>query len=282
MDNENKTIDPTFNPATDRLMINPVSDSVVLPPKAVEGLKPFQISAMKGCVYTIRNNSRIAGELVRSTASSLYDMKRNLVNKQWIAFLRSGALPIPEKQARDLVAAWEGWMSETDVTDGDLVGLGTRTLAKMKNLSPSDRSKVLKKKKEGETITEKYIDDLKKKATGLVTEASKDNSEEGTKSVKELVKINAELITMNRKMDKDIKKYIEKGLVIEKVEYVTLTPEQEKKAEEAGKKALSKVQGDPIVKMLAGLNQSRLKTIEELQAKVAKLEEELEFAKAGN
>ena len=139
------------------LKIKGTANNIVLPASAVEGLKPFQVAAMKMTVHTVRNNSRIAGELVRSTASTLAEMKQNLVNKQWIKFLKSGALPIPEKQARDLVAAWEGWLSDSDVTDGDLVGVGTRTLAKMKNLGPADRKKVVKRLKAGEKVTEKDV-----------------------------------------------------------------------------------------------------------------------------
>ena len=141
----------------DSLKIKGSANTVVLPASAVEGLKPFQVAAMKMTVHTVRNNSRIAGELVRSTASTLHEMKQNLVNKQWIKFLKSGALPIPEKQARDLVSAWEGWLGDSDVTDGDLVGVGTRTLAKMKNLGPADRKKVVKRLKAGERVTEKDV-----------------------------------------------------------------------------------------------------------------------------
>ena len=164
------------------LKIKGSANNIVLPASAVEGLKPFQIAAMKMTVHTVRNNSRIAGELVRSTASTLSEMKQNLVNKQWIKFLKSGALPIPEKQARDLVAAWEGWLSDSDVTDGDLVGVGTRTLAKMKNLGPADRKKVVKRLKAGEKVTEKDVtySQVEKNKAGM----SKDNSTD----IKDLLK----------------------------------------------------------------------------------------------
>ena len=163
-------IDGDYNPITDKMNITPKSDSIVLPPSAVEGLKPFQVTAMKATVYTVRNNSRIAGELIRSTASTLYEMKRNLINKQWVKFLKSGALPITEKQARDLVAAWEGWMSDSDVTDGDLVGIGTRTMARMKSLGPDERKKIVKKIKSGEKVTEKDVTP-KKEVVGFLPTA---------------------------------------------------------------------------------------------------------------
>ena len=79
------------------------------------------------------------------------------MHRQWIAFLTSGVLPIPEKQARDLCAAWEGWLRDSDVTDGDLVNIGTRTLAKIKALEPNERKRVIKKIKSGDKVTEKDV-----------------------------------------------------------------------------------------------------------------------------
>lgn len=133
-------------------------DNIILPAAAVAGLKPVQVTVMKETVFTVNQNTRLAGELIRSTASALYDLKANLVNKQWMAFLKSGALPIPEKQARDLTAAWEGWLRDSDVSDGDLVSIGTRTLAKIKTLEPDARKKAVKRIKSGEKLTEKAVD----------------------------------------------------------------------------------------------------------------------------
>lgn len=132
-------------------------DNIILPAAATEGLKPVQITVMKETVFAVNQNTRLAGELLRSTAAALYELKQNLVNKQWIAFLKSGALPIPEKQARDLTAAWEGWLRDSDVTDGDLVSIGTRTMAKIKSLEPAAKKKAISKIKAGEKLTEKDV-----------------------------------------------------------------------------------------------------------------------------
>ena len=133
-------------------------DNVILPAAAIDGLKPVQVTVMKETVFTVNQNTRLAGELLRSTAAALYELKQNLVNKQWVAFLKSGALPIPEKQARDLTAAWEGWLRDSDVTDGDLVSIGTRTMAKIKALEPAAKKKAISKIKGGEKVTESMID----------------------------------------------------------------------------------------------------------------------------
>lgn len=135
-------------------------DNIILPSSAVEGLKPVQVTVMKETVFTVNQNTRLAGELLRSTAAALYELKQNLVNKQWIAFLKSGALPIPEKQARDLCAAWEGWLRDSDVTDGDLVNIGTRTMAKIKSLEPAAKKKAISKIKSGEKLTEKTVSEM--------------------------------------------------------------------------------------------------------------------------
>jgi len=133
------------------------AENIILPTSAVEGLKPVQVTVMKETVFTVNQNTRLAGELLRSTAAALYELKTNLVNKQWISFLKSGALPIPEKQARDLTAAWEGWLRDSDVTDGDLVNIGTRTMAKIKSLEPAAKKKAISKIKAGVKLTEKDV-----------------------------------------------------------------------------------------------------------------------------
>ena len=170
------------------------ADNIILPGSAIEGLRPVQVSLMKDTVFQVRNNAKIAGELLRSTAAALHELKANLVNKQWIAFLKSGALPIPEKQARDLCAAWEGWLRDADVTDGDLVFIGTRAMAKMKMLEPDDKKKVIKRLKAGEKVTEKDVDNLKKKVTKLVSGVDADNYAEVMKQMKS---INVEVISNN-------------------------------------------------------------------------------------
>ena len=143
------------------------ADNIILPNSAIEGLKPIQITVMKETVLTVNTNTRLAGELLRSTAASLYDLKQNLVNKQWISFLKSGALPIPEKQARDLCAAWEGWLRDSDVTDGDLVNIGTRTMAKIKSLEPDAKKRVIKKIKAGDKVTEMDVTTVATNSGGL-------------------------------------------------------------------------------------------------------------------
>ena len=178
-------------------------DNVLLPAAAIEGLKPVQVTVMKETVFTVNQNTRLAGELLRSTAAALYDLKANLVNKQWIAFLKSGALPIPEKQARDLTAAWEGWLRDSDVTAGDLVSIGTRTMAKINTLEPAQKKKAVSKIKSGEKVTEAMIDAMggKKVATNKKSIDYTVQLEEENAALK---KENAKLLRKIELMEKEL------------------------------------------------------------------------------
>lgn len=194
-------------------------DNIILPATAVEGLKPVQITVMKETVLTVNNNTRLAGELLRSTAAALYELKQNLVNKQWIAFLKSGALPITEKKARDLCGAWEDWIRDSDVTDGDLVSIGARTLAKIKSLKPGEKKKMIGKIKAGQKVTEKDVDDIRKKVSTLANGVDADNYESITKDLKgvatELIANNNKFRTENNSMTKKVEELTKKVQLLE-------------------------------------------------------------------
>ena len=205
------------------------ADNIILPDSAVEGLKPIQITEMKKTVFTVNNNTIKAGELLRSTAAALYDLKQNLVYKQWGAFLKSGALPIPEKQARDLCSAWEGWLRDSDVTDGDLVNIGTRAMAKIKSLEPADKAKVMRRLKAGERITEANVDNMRRTVSKLVNGVDADNYESVTKDLKN---INVDLIANNTSFRTENAKNVSK---------IAELTEKVRKLEEQNKKYLEKI-----------------------------------------
>ena len=46
------------------------------------------------------------------------------------------------------------------MTDGDLVGIGSRTMAKIKALEPEAKKRAIKKIKSGERLTEKAISEM--------------------------------------------------------------------------------------------------------------------------
>ena len=51
------------------------SESIVLPETLTEGLNDVQIGIMRDTVHAVNLNSRIAAELVRSTAAELHRLK---------------------------------------------------------------------------------------------------------------------------------------------------------------------------------------------------------------
>lgn len=99
--------------------------------------------------------------------------------------------------------------------------------------------------------------------------------------MKELQKLNTSLVSRVKAMDRDIQNYIVKGIAIPEGEYIELTPQQEKERLEKAEKLSKQKVSDPMVKLLVGVNQSRLEHIQKQDAKIEALEKELEFLKAG-
>ena len=144
------------------------SESIVLPESLTEGLNDVQVGIMRDTVYAVNSNSRIAAELVRSTAAELYRLKCVLKkNQEWTRFRESGVIPMTASQIRDLTSAWETWLKNTDVTDQELVGTSMRTLAAIGKTDPGSRRELVNKMKRGEKVAEsqvssKSIEDLVK------------------------------------------------------------------------------------------------------------------------
>ena len=134
-----------------------LATAVILPSAAIEGLNEVQIGIMRETVADVTNNFRVAGQAIRATAESLYRLKSVVGRGEWIRFLKSGALPISEKTARDLVTSWEKWLSSSPVSDGDLVGLSARTLGKLAQAAPEVRERVMAAKRKGIRVTEAVV-----------------------------------------------------------------------------------------------------------------------------
>ena len=154
----------------------------MLPSTAVEGLNTVQIDMMRETTFIVRNNFRIAGECLRSSAEELVKLKSIIPRGSWMNYLKSGCLPIHEKQARDLVTSWEKWLKDTPLTDGDLAYISSRTLAKVANADPATKEKVAKKLKSGEKVTASSMKEL---AGDMVISSIRNKKA----SVEELVKL---------------------------------------------------------------------------------------------
>ncbi|KGG26282.1 MULTISPECIES: hypothetical protein [unclassified Prochlorococcus] len=179
------------------------SESIVLPEALTEGLNDVQVGIMRDTVHAVNINSRIAAELVRSTAAELHRLKCVLKKQQeWTRFRESGVIPMTAGQIRDLTSAWESWLKNTDVTDQELVGTSMRTLAAIGKADPGTRKDAVGKMKRGEKVTEKEISDK------AIDELVKGNKEwKITTSMKrtDLMKVCTALRDENEKLKTKIK-----------------------------------------------------------------------------
>jgi len=176
------------------------ADKVVLPESAVAGCNGVQIQLMKETVASVQTSFAVAGAAMRSAAQELYHLRGALAKKKlWNQFIKSGALPISAKVAQDLANGWDKWLKDSDLSDGALINLSSRTLIRIANADPEVQMKAAKALKAGKKVTEKSVDDWIKNIAseyqGKVTTIAKKASEvdQLKARIKELEAINEEL-----------------------------------------------------------------------------------------
>ena len=136
------------------------ADKVVLPESAVVGCNGVQIQLMKETVASVQTSFAVAGAAMRSAAQELYHLRGALAKKKlWNQFIKSGALPISAKVAQDLANGWDKWLKDSDLSDGALINLSSRTLNRIANADPEVQMKAAKALKSGKKVTEKMADD---------------------------------------------------------------------------------------------------------------------------
>ena len=136
------------------------ADKVVLPESAVVGCNGVQIQLMKETVASVQTSFAVAGAAMRSAAQELYHLRGALAKKKlWNQFIKSGALPISAKVAQDLANGWDKWLKDSDLSDGALINLSSRTLNRIANADPEVQMKATKALKSGKKVTEKMADD---------------------------------------------------------------------------------------------------------------------------
>jgi hypothetical protein len=134
--------------------------SIVLPESAVVGCNAVQIDQMKQTVATVQTSFAVAGAAMRSAAEELYHLRGILAKKKlWNQFVKSGCLPISAKVAQDLANGWDKWLKDSDLSDGALINLSSRTLNRIANADPEVQAKATKMLKSGKKVTEKTVDD---------------------------------------------------------------------------------------------------------------------------
>jgi hypothetical protein len=75
----------------------------------------------------------------------------------------------------DMVKAWEGFLSKSELTDGELSTISARSLAKLASADTRTKKEVTKKLKAGEKVTEKMIDQIRNSINDVVEEATDDD-----------------------------------------------------------------------------------------------------------
>ena len=137
---------------------------------------------------------------MRSASQELYHLRGALAKKKlWNQFIKSGALPISAKVAQDLANGWDKWLKDSDLSDGALINLSSRTLNRIANADPEVQMKATKMLKSGKKVTEKMADDwiqnIDPEYKGKVTTIAKKASEVDTLKarIKELEDENANL-----------------------------------------------------------------------------------------
>ena len=176
------------------------ASKVVLPESAVVGCNGVQIQLMKVTVASVQTSFAVAGAAMRSAAQGLYHLRGALAKKKlWNQFIKSGALPISAKVAQDLANGWDKWLKDSDLSDGALINLSSRTLNRIANADPEVQMKATKALKAGKKVTEKSVDDWIKNIAseyqGKVTTFAKKASEvdQLKARIKELEAINEDL-----------------------------------------------------------------------------------------
>ena len=176
------------------------ASKVVLPESAVVGCNGVQIQLMKVTVASVQTSFAVAGAAMRSAAQELYHLRGALAKKKlWNQFIKSGALPISAKVAQDLANGWDKWLKDSDLSDGALINLSSRTLNRIANADPEVQMKATKALKAGKKVTEKSVDDWIKNIAseyqGKVTTFAKKASEvdQLKARIKELEAINEDL-----------------------------------------------------------------------------------------
>ena len=153
--------------------INP--DTIVLPQSVVENLNTWEIRTMKETTATIQSGTLVVGHTLRVMSQSLHRLKSLIPRGNWVKFCNANIVPLNARQMMDLVKAWEGFLSKSELTDGELSTISARSLAKLASADTATKKEITKRLKAGEKITEKMIDQIKNNIDAVVEEATDDD-----------------------------------------------------------------------------------------------------------
>ena len=166
------------------------ASDVILPASFADfpTLNPVKIRLAKNCVKVINENYIESGRLFIESCRELFELKSLLLGKEWGAFLKSGALPLNERKVNDMCTAWDGWLKNIEITDGELIGLGTRTMAKVALLPPGEQEEATR------LVREKRMKEVRKKVETKKLPVKKAKSKSSIKKTKKVSKKKSQVV----------------------------------------------------------------------------------------
>jgi len=132
----------TLAPSAPEVLVD--TSSVKLSTQTVKGMNQWEIESLRTSVANINNNIIVSSRTIVEISKDLYTIKNNVGKGNWNALLASGALACTPKKAKDLVSAFENWLSKGQYEETFVAQASARTLAAMANATEAERQKVYK------------------------------------------------------------------------------------------------------------------------------------------
>ena len=152
-------IEPTFS---EEYTIDEL-ESVDLNAATKKGLALSQIRFVKTRVLSANEALGVAGNAIYAAARALVEIKKDVKKKNWVALTDSGVLSMSGRNARDLAAAYETWLSASDIPEDALSQVSARTLAKIGKADAGQRVHAINKIKKGDGFSEGDLNKILKK-----------------------------------------------------------------------------------------------------------------------
>ena len=156
-------IEPTFS---EEYTIDEL-ESVDLNAATKKGLALSQIRFVKTRVLSANEALGVAGNAIYAAARALVEIKKDVKKKNWTALTDSGVLKMSGRNARDLAAAYETWLSASDIPEDALSQVSARTLAKIGKADAGQRVHAINKIKKGDGFSEGDLNKILKKKSKM-------------------------------------------------------------------------------------------------------------------
>ena len=152
-------IEPTFS---EEYTIDEL-ESVDLNAATKKGLALSQIRFVKTRVLSANEALGVAGNAIYAAARALVEIKKDVKKKNWTGLTDSGVLKMSGRNPRALAAAYESWLSASDIPEDALSQVSARTLAKIGKAEAGQRVHAINKIKKGDGFSEGDLNKILKK-----------------------------------------------------------------------------------------------------------------------